>query len=135
MISAYVARLDERAGDNMYRQQAALNREDLSQFSGHASLRRVMEAKFPRHILRRISCFFVDEHEYAWFDTLEGRLNLLEGTVAGELERVELLEFPGEDRLFMARVYTRRFFQGQVGSPDDLVTPSVVSTWGGTFCR
>lgn len=135
MIDAYVAALDERAGDNMYEYQPALNREELAEFSPNTSLRRVMEASFPRSFLDRIQCFFLDEVEYAWYGSYHGRMSFLEGTVAGELERVELLEFPGEARLLMARIYTRRFFQRQVGSPDELVAPSVIVTWGGTFCR
>lgn len=135
MIDAYVASLDERAGENMYEYQPALNREELAEFSPNTSLRRVMEASFPRSFLDRIQCFFLDEVEYMWYGSYHGRMSFLEGTVAGELERVELLEFPGEDRLLMARIYTRRFFQQQVGSPDELVAPSVIVTWGGTFCR
>jgi hypothetical protein len=112
-----------------------LSREDLAEFRPIASLRVVMEAKYPLRILEGIACFFLDETEYPWWNSYDGRMSLLEGTSAQELERVELLEFPGEGRLFMARVYTRRFFQRQVASPDDLVDPSATATWGGTFCR
>lgn len=135
MIESYVARLDERAQRRIYEYQPALNREDLAEFRPNASLRVVMEAKYPLRILEGIVCVFLDEREYPWWNSHDGRMSLLEGTSAHELERVELLEFPGEAQLFMARVYTRRFFQRQVASPDNLVEPSAAATWGGTFCR
>ena len=135
MIGTYLARLDERAGKRMYEYQPALNREDLARFPANASLKVVMESMYTRRVLEGILCLFIDEREYAWWNSYEGRLSVLEGTFANELERIEVLEFPGEGRYFMARVYTRRFFQRQVGSPDELVAPSVSVTWGGTFCR
>lgn len=134
MIDRYMARLDDRAGERMYEYQPALNREDLAQFSANTTLRQVMEAKYPLHILRRIECFFLDEQEYRFISD-DHRLSVFEGTFANEIARIELLEFPGPGRLFMARVYTRRFFQRQVGSPDDLAKPSITPTPGGTFCR
>lgn len=134
MIDAYVARLDERAGERIYEYQPALNREDLAKFSANMSLRAVMERKYPPHIVRRIGCLFLDEREYR-FGSEEERISVYEGTLANEIERIELLEFPGIDRLIMARVYTRPFFQRHVGSPGDLDKPSMISTPGGTLCR
>jgi hypothetical protein len=134
MIDEYVARLDERAGNRAYEYRPALNRADLAKFAGNASLRVVMEGRYPLHILRRIGCFILDEREYR-FQSYEERLSVLEGTFANDLERIELLEFPGEARLFMVRVYTRRFFRSQVGTRSELDEASMVATPGGTFCR
>lgn len=134
MIEAYVDRLDERAGKRIYPYQPALNRQDLARFSPGRSLRAIMEAKYPLHIVRRIGCLFLDEHEYRFRSEGE-RISVMEGTVANDLERIELLEFPGEGRLIMARVYTRRFFQRRVGTSDKLDRPSMISTPVGFMCR
>jgi hypothetical protein len=134
MIDNYVARLDDRAGKRIYEYQPALNREELAQFSANATLLQVMEREYSPHIVRGILCLFLDEQEYRFaFD--EERVSVFEGTFANDLERIELLEFPGEGRYFMARVYTRRFFQRHVGVPHELAAPSLIVTWGGVFCR
>lgn len=134
MIDAYVARLDDRAARRIYRYQPALNREDLAAFAGNATLRMVMETKYPPHIVRRIGCFILDEREYRFSSEAE-RISVWEGTFANEIERIELFEFPGYARLFMARVYTRWFFQRQVGNPEELDRPTMVATPGGIICR
>lgn len=134
MIHRYMTRLDDRAGDRIYEYQQPLSREDLAQFSANTPLRRLMEAKYPLHILRRIECFIIDEREYR-FGSLDERISVLEGTFANDLARIELLEFPGEARLFMVRIYTRRFLQRHVGDPERLGTLSMTPYPGGVFCR
>ena len=134
IIDTYVARLDERAGIRMYEHQPALNRLDLARFSENTSLRSALEAHYPLHVLRRIGCFMVDEREYR-FGSLAERTNVLEGTFVNELERVEVLEFPGFGRMFMLRINTRRFFQQNVGSEKELKAARMTSTPAGTICR
>lgn len=134
MIDHYMTRLDDRAGGRIYEHRPALNLQDLAQFSANTPLRRLMEASYPLHIVRRIGCFIIDEREYR-FGSLEERINVLEGTFANDLARMELLEFPGEDRLFMVRIYTRRFLQSHVGSSEDLGSVSMTAYPGGIFCR
>jgi hypothetical protein len=134
MIDAYVARLDVRAGERMYEYRPPLNRTDLARFPVNLSLRAAMERQYYPHIVRRIGCLMLDEREYIFHSEAE-RISVLEGTFANELERIELFEFPGEGRLFMARVYTRRFFQRHVGTSGELDTPSMISTPGGMLCR
>ena len=119
---------------HIYKYQPALNREDLAEHRPNTTLREVIEREYSTRIFRSILCFFIDEYEYRFtFD--EERESVLEGTFTNNLERIEVLELPGEGRLFMVRAYTRRFFQRQVLSPDDLAAPSVVVTPGGVFCR
>ncbi len=134
MIEAYTARLDDRAGEWAYEYQPPLGRQDLARFSTNTTLQRAMEAKYPLHIVRRIRCFMLDEREYV-FNSDEERVSVLEGTFVGELERIELLEFPGIARLLMARVYTRLYYQRHVGTNQELRTPSMIDTPGGVFCR
>lgn len=134
MIQRYVGRLSDRAEERIYEHQPALDLKDLAHFAPNTSLRRLMEAKYPLHVLRRIGCFIIDEREYR-FGSLEERINVLEGTFANDLARLELLEFPGEARMFMVRVYTRRYFQRQVGTGKQLDPLSMTAYPGGFFCR
>jgi hypothetical protein len=134
MIDRYVTRLDDRAGKYIYEYQPALNRDDLATFSPNVTLRDVIERKYSAYVFRSILCFFIDEQEYRFISD-DHRISVLEGTFTNDLERIEILELPGEGRLFMVRAYTREFFQRHVGVPHDLATPSVVVTWGGVFCR
>lgn len=134
MIDAYVTRLDDRGGDHLYKFRPALNREDLAQLRANTSLQRILESKYPLHLIRRIGCFFLDEREYR-FTSDEERVSVLEGTFANDIERVELFDFPGEGRLVMARIYTRRYFMLHVGSPGELSRPSMIVTPGGVLCR
>jgi hypothetical protein len=134
MIDSYVARLDERGGRYIYKYQPALNREDLAKLPPNTTLREVIERKYSPKIFRGILCFFFDEHEYR-FVFPEERVSVLEGTFTNNLERIEVLELPGQGRYFMARAYTHHFFQRQVVSPDPLRRPSLVVTPGGVFCQ
>ena len=135
MIDTYVTRLDIRAGKRIYEYRPALNREDLARFPVNLSLRAALERRCFPHIVRRIGCLILDEREYTFHSEAE-RVSVLKGAFANELERIELLEFPGEGRLFMARVYTRRFFQREVGTSGELDTPSMIATpGGGMLCR
>ena len=131
MIEVQVGRLEARAGDRSYEYQPAINRDDMSRFTGNGTLQTVMESRYPRHILRRIGCFFVDERHI--MDRQE-RTVLLQSIMANELQRVELLEFPGIGRLFMARVYTRAYFMRLIARNEPLPPPRMT---GGflTVCR
>ena len=134
MIDTYVARLDDRAGRRMYDHALPLNRVDLTRFAENTSLRMAMEARYPLNVLRRVGCFMIDEREYR-FGSPEERVAILEGTFVNEIERIELLEFPGYGRLFMVRIYTRRFFQQNVGSERELKAARMTSTPVGPICR
>jgi hypothetical protein len=134
MIDRYVTRLDDRAGKYIYEYQPALNRTDLATFSPNVTLRDVIERMYSPYVFRSILCFFIDEQEYRFLSD-DYRISVLEGTFTNDLERIEILELPGEGRLFMVRAYTRLFFQTHVGVPHDLATPSVTVTPGGVFCR
>jgi len=133
LIDTYVARLDDRAGERIYKHQPALNRDDLAEFPANTPLLVLMEREYPRHVVGRIGCLILDEREYR-FGSQGERISVLEGTFANELERIEILEFPGYRRLFMARVYTRSFFERRVLSPEDLARPSMVRTPAGMLC-
>jgi len=98
----------------------------MSRFTGNGTLQTVMESRYPRHILRRIGCFFIDEREIRGRE----RTVALQSTMANELQRVELLEFPGIGRLLMARVYTRAFFLKLLAKDEPLPTPRMT---GGIF--
>ncbi len=134
MIGELTATLDERVSGLVLRGRPVLTRADLASFRGNTSLRAVMESRYPLFVLRSISCFFVDEREQR-LHSREEAISFLEGTFAADLHRIELLQFPGEGRLYMVRVYTSRFFQRRVGAHSDLAPPSIVPTPGGVFCR
>jgi hypothetical protein len=93
---------------------------------GNGTLQTVMEGEYPRHVLRRIGCFFVDERRV--YDLRERTL-LLQTIRANELQRIELLEFPGPGRSFMVRVYTRQYFQRLMAAGQPLPEP-VMRTGG-----
>jgi hypothetical protein len=134
MIDRYVTRLDDRAGKYIYEYQPALNRAELATFSPNVTLREVIERKYSPYVFRGILCFFIDEQEYRFISD-DHRVSVLEGTFTNDLERIEILELPGEGRLFMVRAYSRLFFQRHVGVPHELATPSITVTPGGVFCR
>ncbi len=133
MIAGFVERLEQRSEDRFYEYGPSISREEMSRRPKNATLQTVMEAKYPRHILRRIGCFVYDEREVT---DREERVFLLQNTLVNELERVELLEFPsGPGRLLMARVYTRLYFQRKMGSSTPLRTPRMIPIPGGVICR
>jgi hypothetical protein len=136
MIERYVTRLDDRAGEYIYEYQAALNRADLAEYASNVTLRDVIERAYSPHVMRGILCFFIDEQEYRFGAADDDyRISVLEGTFTNDLERIEILELPGEGRLLMVRAYTRQFFQRRVGVPHELATPQIIVTPGGIFCR
>ena len=131
MLNLQVDRMIERAGDNYYDYGAVLDRVGLTDFQRSATLQQIMEWSYPRHILRRVGCFFLDEREIR--DRQE-RTHLLQSVVASEIERIELFEFPGIGRMFMARVYTRRYFQRHLGDDRPMKIPRMVAVPGGPIC-
>ena len=108
MIAFQVQRIEDRAGELLYQYRPALNRAELSRYAGFGTIQSIMELKYPRRILRSVSCVILDEQEViqAW-----RRRWLLQNMIPEELERIELLEFPGPARSFQLRTYTRGFFQ------------------------
>ena len=94
----------------------------MTRFMDNGTLQTVMEWIYPPHILRSVGCFIFDEREIV---TRRERTLLLENTVAKELQRVELFEFPGGRRLIMARVYTRSFFMQQVAGDRPMRVPTM----------
>jgi hypothetical protein len=130
MIEIQTERIEERAGELLYENRPPLNRDDMARYSGFGTLAIMMEAKYTRPILRGIVCILFDERfitsgvEWRW---------LLENTIPEELERVELLEFPGPGRLFMLRVYTRAFFEELVVTNQPLKQPLLIEFTG--FCQ
>ena len=108
MIAFQVLRLEVRAGENLYQYRPALNRAELSRYAGFGTIQSIMELKYPRRILRSVSCLILDEQEVirSW-----RRRWVLQNMIPEELERIELLEFPGPARSFQLRIYTRGFFQ------------------------
>jgi len=108
MIAFQVLRLEVRAGENLYQYRPALNRAELSRYAGFGTIQSIMELKYPMRILRSVSCMILDEQEVirSW-----RRRWVLENMIPEELERIELLEFPGPARSFQLRIYTRGFFQ------------------------
>ena len=120
MIEVQVERLEDRAGDLLYQFRPALGRDDLSRYTGFGTLRTVLEAKYPAHILRMVACVIFDEQQIR---TPEERRFVLETAIPEELERIEFLEFPGPERALMLRVYTRAFFQEMIATNRQLRTP------------
>jgi hypothetical protein len=133
MLREYSERLDKRTNELRYLDQPPLDRAALDDLSPNTSLQRALEARYPRHIVRRIMCFVIDEREYRFSGRGE-RTSVLEGTFVSDIERIELLEFPSDTRLLMARVYTTRFVQRHVLSTAPMARPSMILTPGGLFC-
>ena len=134
IIGAYVSQLDERADRHVYNEyRAPLNRLDLASLRPNTTLREVLERKYSLQRIRSIGCMFLDEMEYN-FVSEEHRTSVFEGTFANDIERIELLEFPQAGA--MLRVYTRYFFQGNVGGGRKLDPPMMIATpYGGVICR
>ncbi len=129
MIEHETRRLEDRAGAHYYRHGAVVERDDLARVTDNWSLQLILERNYPAHLLRRVGCFFIDER---LIRARQERTMVLQGTMANELQRIEVLEFPGPSRRIMVRVYTRGFFQRLVGSHRPLATPEMVS---GGICR
>ena len=108
MIEFQILRLGVRAGEDLYQFRPALNRAELSRYAGFGTIQSILELKYPMRILRSVSCMILDEQEViqAW-----RRQWVLQNMIPEELERIELLEFPGPARSFQLRIYTRGFFQ------------------------
>jgi hypothetical protein len=133
IIGAYVSGLDERAERHVYNEyRAPLDRQDLAPLRVNTTLREVLERRYSLRTMRSIGCMFLDEREYR-FVSEEHRTSVFEGTFANDIERIELLEFPEAGS--MLRVYTRRFFQSNVGSTVELDAPLMVATPYGVICR
>jgi hypothetical protein len=136
MIDEYVERLDVRGGKRVTRYRPPVDRDELARMRPNTSLLEVLQRQFPAPIVRSIGCLFVDEFEYRFGKGDDGyRRSVYEGTFVNDVQRVELYEFPGEGRLIMVRVYTTRFFKQRVGGSKPLVTPSMIETPKGFFCR
>lgn len=118
MVEVQGQKLDDRASQHYYR--PPVNRESMSRFMDNGSVQNVMEANYPRHILQKIGCFFIDER---LIEDREERTFVLQNTFAKELQRIEFYEFPGFGRLFMVRVYTTGFYQRLVGSQRKMQIP------------
>ncbi len=121
MIEVQAQRLEERAGDLLYENRPPLMRDDMARYTGSGTLRTMLEMKYPS-ILRRVGvgCFIFDEQPIR---TRDERIWALEHTLPEELERVEILEFPGPARRFMLRVYSRAFFQELITRSPSLRNP------------
>ena len=107
-----------------YRYGASMNRQDMARFMSQGSLQTMLEATYPRHVLRRVTCFLLDEQ--ATYSRAE-RTHVLETTLPQELERLEFLEFPGQRGALMLRVYTRRFIQRLMATGQDLRRPVMIT--------
>lgn len=134
MIDRYEGQLEARSAARLYAHQGTLDRAALARLQGNISVWDALLARYPDHVVRRIVCFVFDEREYR-FQSTDERRAVLEGTFVNDLERIEILEFPGMRRIFMARVYTRRFFRAEVGNPRELRDPVLTITPGGVICR
>ena len=119
LIEIQVERIENRAGELLYESRPPLNRDDMARYTGFGTLSLMIEARYPRLVLEGLVCLIFDEQEIEGWD----RGWLLNNTIPEELERVEVLEFPGPARLFMLRVYSRVFFQHLVNSNQSLRTP------------
>lgn len=113
LIALQTERLVERAGDRLYEYREALVRDDLVRYSPSLNLAQIMEVKFPHGILQRVFCVVVDEEHLRTPDQV---WHVMTNYFPQYVERMELLEFAVEipgvpGRLFMLRIYTRRFFQ------------------------
>ncbi len=129
MIAFQVQRLEHRAGDLLYESRPPMNRAELSRYAGFGTVQSLMENKYPLAILRRIECLTLDE-EVIW---TRWRINsVIRNTIPEELERIELLEFPGPGRSFQLRIYTRAFFQELIAGRNPPLGRAVMA---GINCR
>lgn len=129
MIEVQTLRLSERTrSGRWYRPHRSLrsevSREDMARSVSDGSLQTVLEATYPLHVLRRVSCFLIDERPT---NSRAERTAVLQGTLVQELERIELLEFPGQNGALMFCVYRRRFFQELVATNRELRTPLLIT--------
>jgi hypothetical protein len=125
MIEVQTLRLSDRTrSGRRYRPhrwlRSEVSREEMAEAVSDGTLQTVLEATYPFHVLRRVSCFLLDERPT---NSRAERTMVLQGTLVQELERIELLEFPGQHGALMLRVYTRRFFQELVATNRELRTP------------
>jgi hypothetical protein len=128
MITLQTRRLEDRAGELLYQNRPALNRAELTPYAGFGTLQSIMELKYPTPILRGVTCVVLDEQ---WIRTNWRRREVLQNTVPEELERIELLEFPGPRRSFQLRIYTRVFFEELVARNQ----PLGKAVMAGRVCR
>ena len=129
MIAFQVQRLEDRAGELLYQFRPALNRAELTRYAGFGTVQSIMEARYPMAILTNVECIVLDEE---WIRTAWQRRLVLQNTIPEELERIELLEFPGPGRTFQLRIYTRAFFQELVAGTQPVRTAAVMA---GGVCR
>jgi len=123
MIEVQNQRLADRAGDLLHDLLTdlppVLDREDMAYYLGPASLVIMLEAKYSLPVLRRVACVVLDEKHIPDNE----REYVLQSTHIGDLERIELLEFPLRGNPLMLRMYTRRFFSRLIGSDTPLQEP------------
>lgn len=128
MIEIQTQRLADRARAGRryrpFRLQPELGREEMARFMSRGSLQNLLERTYPISVLRRVSCFLIDERPT--YSRTE-RTHVLQTTLPQQLERIELLEFPGQRGALMLRVYTRRFFQELIATNRSLRTPVMVN--------
>jgi hypothetical protein len=123
LIAVQSRRIEQRAGDNMYRYRPAFDRDALSRYSPSSNVASIMEARHPIGTLRRVFCIVLDERQV---ETDYERRAVLLNMFPQEIERMELLEFTYMGgRVLMLRIYTRTFFQELIARNMPLRTAAI----------
>ena len=128
VTAVQIRRLDERAGGRLMTAWG-LDRRAILRYSGSHTALTMMQFNLPAHILRRVTCTFLDERLLDISSTMgkEVRDAILTHTLPEEIERVELLTFDNLlGRPVMMQMYTRSFIAAMTTQDVPLRTPTIL---------